>query len=340
MEKIGIVGLGLIGASIAKALKGKYDVVGVDSDKDAIGYCLENGIISDCGLGSLRGCSVVFLSVPVSAVERTARQVHIVVGEDTVITDTASVKNCFSGMPPRFVGGHPMAGTEQSGCRASMDTLFENAFYILTGEKSDPDTQKVASVVEQMGALPVYMSAQEHDEVVASVSHLPHMIAYTLVNTVLSARDNCGELASGGFLDTTRIASSSPDFWLGVVRANKENVLNAMDEFIDRFEKLRGYIENNDGVRARGFFSDGKRRRDKLMTSRRFRAEYELYVPVRDEVGEVGRIASLLGDVGADLKSIRIDNSREGTGGALRLGFKRLGDYDKARKVLKENNYL
>ncbi len=340
MEKIGIVGLGLIGTSIAKALKGKYDVVGVDNDKDAVGYCLENGIISDCGLGSLRGSSVVFLAVPVSAVERTARQVHIVVGDDTVITDTASVKNCFSGMPPRFVGGHPMAGTEQSGCRASMDTLFENAFYILTGDKDGEDTKKVAEVISEMGALAVYMSAEEHDEIISSISHLPHMVAYTLVNTALKAKDNCGELASGGFLDTTRIASSSPDFWLGVVRANKDNVLKAMDEFAAEFAKLREYIADNNGVRARGYFSDGKRRRDKLMSARRFRAEYELYVPVRDEVGAVGKIASLLGEVGADLKSIRIDNSREGTGGALRLGFKRLGDYDKAQKALKENGYL
>lgn len=113
-----------------------------------------------------------------------------------------------------------------------------------------------------------------------------------------------------------------------------------MDGFIDEFTALREYIAENNGVKMRGFFSDGKRRREKLMTARRFRAEYELYVPVRDEVGAVGRIASLLGEVGADLKSIRIDNSREGTGGALRLGFKRLGDYDKAQKALKENGYL
>lgn len=107
MKKIGIVGMGLIGCSIARSLGGKYEIVGVDCDRAAIDYCLENGVITSQGLGNLRGADVVFVAVPVSATERTVRQVHLVVGEDTIITDTASVKGCFKDMPHRFVGGHP-----------------------------------------------------------------------------------------------------------------------------------------------------------------------------------------------------------------------------------------
>ena len=339
-EKIGIVGLGLIGCSIARALKSKYEIAGVDSDKSAIEYCLESGIIDEQGLASLRGAKAVFVCVPVSAVERAVKQVALVVGDSAVITDAASVKNCFGDMPSRFVGGHPMAGSEQSGAKAAFAEMFENAFWILTGDKDNIDTKTVAGLVGEMGATPVYMSAEEHDRAVADISHLPHMVAYTLANTVLSLRDNYGELASGGFLDTTRIASSAPDFWLAVVRANRDNVLAAMDRFAAEFNKLRSFIESDNGVRTRGYFSDGKRRRDTILTSRRYRSEYEIYLPVRDEVGAIGRIATLIGENGLDLKSIRIDNSREGIGGALRLGFKKLSDYDTAHKLLKESGYL
>ena len=318
MEKIGVVGLGLIGCSIARALHSKYEIAGVDSNRETVNYCLENGIINLQGLASLRGAKIVFVCVPISAVERTVRQVALVVGDDAVITDTASVKGCFSDMPARFVGGHPMAGSEQSGARAAFKEMFENAFWILTGEKD----------------------SEEHDRAVADISHLPHMVAYALVNTVLAPRDNYGELASGGFLDTTRIASSAPDFWLAVTKANRDNLLRAMDAFEAEFKKLRTYIEEENGVRTRAYFSDGRRRRDGLMTGKRYRSEYEIYVPVRDEVGAIGKIATLIGKRGLDLKSIRIDNSREGVGGALRLGFRKLSDYEQARELLKENDYL
>lgn len=340
MDKIGIVGLGLIGCSLARALGKNYEVTGVDCDKETVSYCLENEIISDSGLASLRGAKAVFVCVPVGAVERTVRQVSLVVGDDTVITDTASVKNCFKDLPRRFVGGHPMAGSEQSGARAGFAEMFENAFWILTGDKDDPDTQFIASVVKSVGATPVYMSAEEHDRAVGDISHLPHLVAYALTNTVLAPRDGYAALASGGFLDTTRIASSAPDFWLAVVRANRDNVLKAMDRFSEEFNKLRSFIETDNSVRTRAYFSDGKRRRDSLLTLKRYRSEYEIYLPVRDRVGEIGRIASLLGEHGLDLKSIRIDNSREGTGGALRLGFRKLNDYSAAKELLEENGYL
>ena len=340
MEKIGVVGLGLIGCSIARALHSKYEIAGVDGNRETVNYCLENGIINLQGLASLRGAKIVFVCVPISAVERTVRQVALVVGDDAVITDTASVKGCFSDMPARFVGGHPMAGSEQSGARAAFKEMFENAFWILTGEKDGEDVKAVAEVVSDMGARPVYMTSEEHDRAVADISHLPHMVAYALVNTVLAPRDNYGELASGGFLDTTRIASSAPDFWLAVTKANRDNLLRAMDAFEAEFKKLRTYIEEENGVRTRAYFSDGRRRRDGLMTGKRYRSEYEIYVPVRDEVGAIGKIATLIGKRGLDLKSIRIDNSREGVGGALRLGFRKLSDYEQARELLKENDYL
>ena len=340
MKKIGIVGLGLIGASIAKALCGRYETVGVDIDRDVTDYCAENGMISSHGLGSLRGADIVFVAVPIGAVERTVKQVRLVVGEDAVLADTASVKGCFGDMPTRYVGTHPMAGNEQSGAKAAKAEMFENAFWIITSDKENPDAQAVAQVVLEMGALPVFMSAQEHDKAVAGISHLPHMVAYALANTVLAPKDNYASLASGGFLDTTRIASSSPDFWLSVVKSNKENVLGEMDAFSHYFARLREYIADGNSVRARAFFADGKRRRDNLLGEKRFQSEYALYAFVKDEVGVISRVSSLLADGGVDLKSIRIDNSREGEGGALRLGFRTLKDYSAARGILEENGYL
>lgn len=344
MDKIGIVGLGLIGCSLAMSLNDSYEVVGVDSDRDAVSYCVQNGIITAQGLTALRGCKAVFVAVPVNAVERTVKQVHTIVGDSAVITDTASVKGYLKDMPPRFVGGHPMAGTEQSGCRAARKGLMENAFYILTYDKENEalsaDAETVSEIVKKAGAIPVHMSAQEHDRAVSMVSHLPHMVAYALANCVLSPRDNYGELASGGFLDTTRIASSSPDLWQSVVKANREEVLSAMDDFISQFLTLRGYIEQGSGVKARAFFADGKRRRDNLLTTKRYNSQYHVYVDVKDEVGALSGITTLLGGGGVDLKSIRIINSREGVGGALRLGFKDLSNYERAVGLLKENGYL
>ncbi len=212
--KIGIVGLGMIGGSLALALNGKYDVLGYDIDPETSDFAVSNKFCEVVGLESMADCAAVFVCVPVCAMEKTLESLSDMYGGKTIITDVASVKTPFAGIRGRYVGGHPMAGTEVGGIRSAKKNLFENAYYVITD--SGDDGKKIGGIVESFGAIPVYMTAQEHDLCVSKYSHVPHAVAYALVTA--SAKSNVSPIAGSGFMDTTRIAASDEKFWTDVFK--------------------------------------------------------------------------------------------------------------------------
>jgi prephenate dehydrogenase len=280
IDKLVILGLGLIGGSLALAAR-KAGIVGEivawGRRETSLKTGLQLGVIDRYSLDleeALVGASVVVVATPTQTAEEILAKVLSLVDPSCVVTDVASVKGnllagvkaAFEKIPSNLVLGHPIAGSEQSGVRAAKDNLFVNHRVILTPTiETSADAQ---SLVENMwqatGADVVAMDVAKHDEVLAATSHLPHVLAYTLVGA-LAEKDISGDIfecAAGGFRDFTRIAASDPDMWAEIALANKHALLEGMDNFSAALAKLRLAIANSDGNSIRTTFEAAKKARD------------------------------------------------------------------------------
>lgn len=337
--KTGFIGLGLIGGSIAVRLSKNHTVLGMDSNRESAEYALGKGIISRIAdISEFKECDVVFVATPVNTTADCVREVFNAVGSDAVITDVASVKRILPGLSgARIVGGHPMAGTEASGIKAAKEYLFENAYYVLVSyEDTLPaDYATVEGLVRELGARSVAMTAEEHDAQVAGISHMPHMVSYALASTP----DDLS-IAGTGFYDMTRIAGSDPSFWRNIMSLNRANILSAVDGFIGKLGEMRAALADCDYGRLEKLFEAGREKRVQLEKSRPHLDEYFISVDIKDEVGALERISGLLAAENINVSSISIANSREGTGGALRLGFRKKDDCGRAAAILKRSGYI
>jgi prephenate dehydrogenase len=262
-SKITIIGLGLIGGSLACALKrsGRVgEVFGVDLDEKALDYAVREGIIDN---GSkeieerVNHSEVVVIATYVGIILQVAMSVASIASKGTIITDVGSVKGKIvkeieDRLPSHlhFIGGHPIAGTERSGVWASDPRLFKGKRCILTPTlKTHPEAlAKVKGLWGSVGARIFTMDAETHDRVLSFVSHLPHVVAYALVNAVASQRepDYMLDFAGGGLRDYTRIGASSPDMWTDIFLMNRENVLGSIREFKKALEKIEELIAKED----------------------------------------------------------------------------------------------
>jgi len=256
------------------------EVVGIGRGESNLKKGVELGVIdrycTDPCAG-VAGADVVFLATPVCSIAGLVERIAPHLAAGSVVTDGGSVKEeivaaCERLMPAGtwFVGGHPIAGTEHSGVEASFAALYENRRCILTPTtRTDGGAlRKVARMWEIAGSEVTLMDVVKHDRVVAAISHLPHMVAYSLVNAV-EGYDRFDEsilrYSAGGFRDFTRIASSDPDMWRDIALMNREAVLEMMDIFSGSFDKLRRLVESGDGEGMRRFFEESKRSRDAIL---------------------------------------------------------------------------
>ncbi|HEY8443430.1 MAG TPA: prephenate dehydrogenase/arogenate dehydrogenase family protein [Clostridia bacterium] len=343
---IGVVGLGCIGGSIASSLSKtqKYNIIGVDCDNDTLIYAFERGFIQlgHSDLNILKGCEVVFICTPIDTVSRIIGQVYEILGTSAVITDAASIKGgILDNLPQgiRFVGGHPMAGSEMGGIKAAKDYMFENAYYVLTpnSSTSQADLDCVAELVREMKALPVVVDAKTHDEAVAKISHLPHMVAYTMVNSCIDS-DITKTLAAGGFRDITRIASSPSKMWLDIINLNKENILSQLEKMTQGLRELSDDIKNDRYDVIREKFEAARNKRDSIEKDKgRF---FSIRIDVKDVPGIIAKITLLLYKKKINIKNIYIENSREGEGsGALVISFENARMRERAIEVLKKKKF-
>jgi len=280
IKKLAIIGLGLIGGSWVKGLKaaGRAESVwGYDRNLDSMEQAQALGVIdaySDDVTEVVSGADVVILSVPILATYDILRSIHSVLSNTTVITDVGSVKGCvaedvrrvFGADLPNFVLGHPIAGSEKSGITAADESLFKNHKVILTPLPTTNQSalEIVASLWKTVGAKIEVMSVEHHDEVLAATSHLPHLLAYSLVDTLAHSHENkeIFNYAAGGFRDFTRIAASSPKMWHDIFTANKGAVLDALDLFQHDLLKLREAVADSDSTTMMGVFTRAKVARD------------------------------------------------------------------------------
>jgi prephenate dehydrogenase len=280
IKRLTIYGVGLIGGSLARALKAGGavgEIVGYGRSIEPLQKAVELGVIdryeTDVA-AAVQGSDVVLLGVPVGAMEKVLSELKPHLGASTILTDVGSTKGSvveaaekvFGTLPPRFIPGHPIAGTEKSGVEASFAELYQDRRVILTpNEKSDPDAlETVRQMWQQAGAEVIEMPVVHHDEVLAATSHLPHMLAFTLVDTLarLEDHDDIFRFAAGGFRDFTRIASSNPQMWHDICLNNREALLKMVGRFSEELAVLAAAIERGDGEAILQTFERAKSARD------------------------------------------------------------------------------
>ncbi|WP_325435675.1 bifunctional prephenate dehydrogenase/3-phosphoshikimate 1-carboxyvinyltransferase [Pseudomonas nitroreducens] len=272
-KRLVVVGLGLIGGSFAKGIREKglfEEVVGVDRDPQTRRLAVELGVVDRCEESLAAGCreaDVIQLAVPILAMEKVLGELATLDIGNAILTDVGSAKGnvvraakaVFGGMPARFVPGHPIAGSEQSGVEAANAKLFRRHKVILTPlDNADPDAiQCVESLWRELGADVEQMAVEHHDEVLAATSHLPHLLAFTLVDSLAKRSENLEifRYAAGGFRDFTRIAGSDPVMWHDIFLANREAVLRILDVFRDDLDDLREAVDHGDGQQLMGVFT-------------------------------------------------------------------------------------
>lgn len=353
---IGFIGLGLIGGSIARGLKRARPDIRIMAymrTRSRLEQAREEGIVDVILEGideHLSQCDLIFLCTPVEYNARYLSEIRPYLKKGALITDVGSTKTGIheeihrQSLEDVFVGGHPMAGSEKTGYENSTDHLLENAYYIVTppmgwdtgnepdskGREPDPSARRIVAVAETIGAIPLVLDYREHDKVVAAISHLPHLVASSLVNLVRDHDTGAGtmkRIAAGGFKDITRIASSSPEMWEQICMTNVDPIAEILESYIASLSQTLKEIRSRNSKAIYSLFESSREYRNSITDRAKGSVEpsYEFTVDVADEVGAISTISVILAAKGISIKNIGINNNRERGEGVLKIAF-----YDEA----------
>lgn len=359
-KQYGFIGFGLIGGSIARAMKEftekpfikAYQHTNVPSD--SLSLALSDGVLNEIttSLTDLADCDMIFLCAPVQKNIEYLAQLKNLISPSCILTDVGSVKGNIHeeikrlGLEAQFIGGHPMTGSEKTGYENSDILLLENAYYILT------PTDKVASealesyreLVTNLGSIPIVLAPDEHDRITAAISHVPHIIAAQLVNLIQHAgplEPKMKQLAAGGFKDITRIASSSPEIWESICMSNKESICDMLTAYQDSLEETKQMILKDQKEDLFHMFDIAGTYRDAIPSKAKgmLVTTFELFADIKDETGAIATLATMLSVQGISIKNIGIIHNREFEQGVLHIEF-----YDeqaklKSKHVLENHGY-
>jgi len=358
LQKIGFIGLGLIGGSIAKklhALHPELTMIATAHHAETVAEAYKEHLIinnTPCELKDFADCDYIFLCTPTKRNIEYLQQLKDVISPDCIITDVGSVKTEIHrevirlGLEANFIGGHPMAGSEKTGLSNASETLLENAYYIITPTTKSPSpaVEELTGLVRSLGAIPLVLGYEQHDYATAAISHLPHVIAYSLVNLVRESDDEneiMKTIAAGGFKDITRIASSSPVMWENICLSNQEQILKLLDSYIHTLEIMRKDIADADSSALLDAFTAAKDYRDSITITAKgaLKNVYELYLDLIDETGGIATVATILASNNLSIKNIGIIHNREFEGGVLRLEMYDGESLALAVALLKKHHY-
>ena len=368
---IAFIGLGLIGGSLAKGIKKARPDIRImaymrtrskleQAKKDGIVDVILDGIDEQ-----LKQCDLIFLCTPVEYNAQYLSKIRSYLKPGALITDVGSTKTDIhkeilrQGLTDCFVGGHPMAGSEKTGYENATDHLLENAYYIVTppegfnqngcgygniSPKYSENVKRIIAVAQTVGAIPLVLDYKEHDTVVAAISHLPHLIASSLVNLVKDS-DNQNELmkrlAAGGFKDITRIASSSPEMWEQICMTNTGNIIDMMEHYIASLTQILDSLKQHRGDDIYELFDTSRTYRNSISESRKgsVTPEYSFTVDIVDEPGAISTLSCILSARGISIGNIGINHNREQGEGALKIVFYNKESMEQAWAQLKKYNY-
>ncbi len=322
-----VVGLGLIGASVARALTDVgWTVTGVDADPGITDTAVATGVVV---AGAIDGdTTLAVVATPAGAVAEVAREIlarHT--RGDLVVTDVAGVKSSIVDDidDPRFLGGHPMAGSEQRGLSGARADLFRGCTWVLTptAQTSAQTYSGLHGILRSIGANVVAVSAPDHDRLVALASHVPHLVAGALMNEAAQAAEEDAvllQLAAGGFRDMTRVAAGDPAIWPDVLFENRAAVTDSLLALEGRLATLRHALDSGDRDVLEASLSTAARSRRHL-PGRALSAENLAYlrVAVSDQPGQLSAVTTAASDMGVNIYDIEIAHGIEGVGGTLLL---------------------
>jgi prephenate dehydrogenase len=323
-----VVGTGLIGGSIALGLRRRgWHVSGIDNDEGRPYDALEQGVIDT--VGDDPEAEVIFVAIPAASVSGVVRRLldDSDRRQDVVITDVSGVKQAIVAEAdhPRFIGGHPMAGSEQIGLRGADPDLFAGAVWVLTPTAvTDLESfDRLKGVVMSLGADVLVLSPADHDRLVARVSHVPHLVAATLMNAASAGAEQDGallRLAAGGFRDMTRVAAGHPGIWPDICAENSSAIVAALDGLLGDLSAMRDRVAAQDREGLFDVLQTASAARRNL-PARVVRPEHlaELRIPVHDRAGVLAEITSLAADAGITIYDIEIAHSAEGPRGVVIL---------------------
>jgi prephenate dehydrogenase len=336
-----IIGVGLVGGSIAAALKAQQGQVpfvrGVDIDRHAIDEAIEKGYLDEgatvrvdeelvAGWLADGGVELVVLAIPVSSAEEWFERIEAS-GYSGALTDVASTKGVLIDLAAhilskqeRYIPSHPMAGSEVNGIEGARALLFDNAHWILCpDEHSDPEVYtRLHEFVTSLGARSITLPREEHDETIAVVSHVPHMVASALVQlagTHAREKQEIFRLAAGGFKDTTRIAAGSPELWSGIALDNREALAQGLNEMKDILTSIETSLAEGDAQRLTQLLENAAKLRSSIPAtwvpdSSRL---VEVRIPMANHSGVIAQVTGFAGKVGCNIQSIDIDHINEAT---------------------------
>lgn len=358
IKTAGFVGLGLIGGSIAKAIKAfhpEIQIMAYMRTADTLIEAANEGTVDiACTAvdGQFSACDCIFLCAPVSTNAGYLEALKPVIKEDCILTDVGSTKTDIHervielGLEKHFIGGHPMAGSEKTGYANAKPHLIENAYYIITPSALVPKEAVDAFVpfIASLKALPLVLDYRQHDFITASVSHLPHLIASSLVNLVhqLDGEEELMKrIAAGGFKDITRIASSSPEMWQQICITNKSNLIQVLDCYVEQLTAVREQLEKEDADSLYHFFETSRDYRNSIpdSSSGPIKKMYAFYCDMVDEAGGIAALATILAAGGISLKNIGIIHNREFEEAVLKVELYDEDSYKKAIELLRKYRY-
>lgn len=355
-----IIGLGLIGGSIALAIKKEHPntlVYGFDIKDDQLKMAKSLGVIDEFVDSIQEGVVNADLIILATPVTKTEELIEVLVGcelkPSAIITDVGSTKEkivkkaiSLEEKKVTFIGGHPMAGSHKTGVDAAKAHLFENAFYILT-PSANTNMNKIIQLqnwLKGTKAKFIELSPKQHDELAGIISHFPHIIAASLVHQVAKLEKEeplLSNLAAGGFRDITRIASASPIMWRDILIHNKETLLKLLTRWQEEMELVKQLIDKAEDQEIYDYFQTAKIFRDGLPTKQKgaIPSFYDLYVDVPDHPGVISDVTGILAREEISITNIRILETREDIMGVLRLSFRSDQDRDRALACLKDHLY-
>ena len=348
-ERVAVVGTGLIGTSIAMAaIRAGEAVRGFDVDREVLADAAERSGLS--AAGSLEECvasaTLVFVCTPIPDLPGLVAEV-LRRSPDAIVSDVGSVKShvmrevATEADPAdlrRYVGGHPMGGSERSGPGHASASVLDGVVWVLTPASDAPESSvaRLSAWIEKVGARPVPMEADRHDRLVAMVSHLPQVASTSLMG--LAAAEEAGEpaillLAAGGFRDLTRLAASSPHLWSDILLANQDAIVRAIDLYVERLTRLRTLIGTRDAAEVERAFGEAKEARLSLAAKPQVKAGVAvLQVSVPDRPGVLAEVTSAMSEAGVNIEDLQIVHSPEGGQGTVHLtvAADSAGDAEKA----------
>lgn len=350
--KVGIIGLGLMGGSIAKGLKlfdKTIEIVAFDTNTSDLELALKENIIDKYTNkidSTFADTDYIFICIPVKYIFNIAKELESIVSDNCLICDIGSTKKTIvtdcEKLNINYIGTHPMVGKEKSGFTAADSHLYDNAYFIVTKtENTDEENiNRICEVIKMLKAKPYVIPLEKHDFIVSVISHIPHIVAYSLVGMTNSLEDENNflrTLAAGGFKDITRIASSSPEMWESICLENNDEILSTLSHFKNSLNEIETYIKNKDVDSMHNFFKTSKDFRDSVDTIKKAN---EIDTKITNTPGELKKIISVLADNNLNIINLSIQDDVDEKHGMLKLFFENIEKKEKAYEILKKEGMI